>query len=396
MYIFNFYPRILESNVFFSVVFFVAGLLGFLTFTVVATQYKWNKKVNFYLLVLFLVVSFRFFFNGIHLLVSFSIDESLKLAFRSFGCVFFPCIYLYFKNLIAEKKNPSINELRHFIVPLMFGLSLFWTRENAPDLLICFYFLFAGIALFYLFLSYVELRNKVWFKKSATTVVDKQKLLIRNWTLFFFALCTLSIFRLVISLFFDLWVADYSDGTTCLWINAIVSCVLFFKILYTDATLFSFSDYNDEIEINEDSELVFDDFWILSNAVSITNIQDLKLKNEMEKKRLIYIRQIERLSLEHFYFRNPSISLSDLAIKLGIPISHLMYLFKYQATISFVEFKRMVQIYDSIGLIKEGYLKSKTLKSLSKKAGFSSYDPFLISFKEITGVVPQQYNEMIK
>jgi AraC-like DNA-binding protein len=33
---------------------------------------------------------------------------------------------------------------------------------------------------------------------------------------------------------------------------------------------------------------------------------------------------------------------------------------------------------------------------LSKKTGFSTYDSFLTSFKEIAGVVPQEYNKMIK
>lgn len=378
---------------FLSVVFFVTGLLGFLTFTVVTTQYTWNRKVNFYLLVLLFATSFRFFFNGIHVLISFSVDENIKMIFRSFGCALFPCIYLYFKSLIGNKKNPTVDQLPHFIVPALFGISIFWIRELAPFLLL--YFLFAGIGLFYLVLTYIELRKKVWFKKSKVSVTDEE-LLIRNWTIFFFTVCMLVVLRLVITLFFDLWVAAYSDGKTCLWITAIISCALFFRILLTDETLFSFSDYNYERKIQGSLGFVFDDFWILTNEVSANNIQDLKLKERIDQNLIFYIQEVEKMALEHFCFRSPSVTLGDFAIKLGIPKSHLIYLFKYHANVSFVEFKRIVQIYDSIGLIEEGYLKSKTLKSLSKKAGFSSYDPFLLSFKEITGVVPQEYEKMTK
>lgn len=378
---------------FLSVLFLITGLLGFLTFTVVATQYQWNRKVNFYLLILLIAASFRFFFNGIHVLIPFPIDEKTGMFFRTFGCIIFPCIYLYFKNLIADKKNPSAVHLLHFVFPVLFGCSLFWARENAPFLVLYYYFLFAGIALFYLYLSYRELRDKLWFRKTEkSNVIHQQEVLIQDWAIFFFIVVVLTILRLVITVFFDLWVATYSDGETCLWITAVVACVLFFKILLTDETLFTFAVNK---EVKKKLDLVFDDFWILSHAVLVDNA-DLKLKCVVEEKLLIYLQEIERMVLKQLYFRTPSVSLSDFSARLNIPKSHLIYIFKYHATVSFVEFKRIIQIYDSVDMIDEGYLQSKTLQSLSKKAGFSSYDPFLISFKEITGVVPQEYEKMIK
>lgn len=377
---------------FLSIVFFVTGLLGFLTFTVVATQYQWNRKVNFYLLILLFAASFRFFFNGVYVLIPSAMDENIKIFFRPFGCAIFPCIYLYFKNLIADKKNPSAGHLTHFVVPLFFGCSIFWIREHAPFLMLYCYCLFAGIALFYLFLSYIELRGKLWTQKLQSSAVNQQESLIRSWAFFFFIVCGLTILRLVITLFFDLWVATYSDGETFLWITAVVICVLCFKILLTDENLLSFAVKR---EVKEKLALAFDDFWILSKPVSV-DTEDLKLKYIVETKLLIYLQEMERMALKQLYFRTPSVSLSDFAVKLDIPKSHLIYIFKYHANVSFVEFKRIVQIYDSIDLIDEGYLQSKTLQSLSEKAGFSSYDPFLISFKEVTGVVPQEYEKMMK
>ena len=48
-------------------------------------------------------------------------------------------------------------------------------------------------------------------------------------------------------------------------------------------------------------------------------------------------------------------------------------------------------IIDAVALIEEGYLKTNTLDSLSKKVGFNTYNSFFMGFKEITGKAPQNY-----
>lgn len=381
---------------FLSFVFFITGLLGFLTLTVVIAQFKTNRKVNFYLLVLFFFISFRFVFNGVYVLLPFSINEELGLVFRSFGCVVFPCVYLYFKNLIADKKKVSLDELRYFIVPVLFGFINILIFKYAPFLHFYLYFLFLGIALFYLFLSYIELKNKLWFRKSKNPFVKQQKVLIRNWSFFFFVVCALTILRLAVSLLLDVYVAGFSDGTTYLWISAIISCVLFFKVLLTHETLFGYPEINNKSKKQQSFELVFNDFWIASKEISVNNDQDLKLKGRIDQDLINYIQEVERAALEHFYFRTPAVSLGDFAIKLGIPKNHLIYFFKYHATISFVSFKKIVQVHDAINLIEENYLDSNSLALLSEKVGFSSSNLFFHSFKEITGVFPKEYNKMVK
>lgn len=381
---------------FLSFVFFITALLGFLTFTVVVTQFKTNRKANAYLLILIFFASFRFFLNGVHALIPILIDERVVIIFRSFGCVIFPCIYLYFSSLVVNKKHIAKEDLRHFIIPILFGFTNLLIREYAISLHFYSYFLFSGIALFYLFLSYVELKNKVWFRSSKRSFVEMEKVLIRNWTIFFFSICVLSITRLIVTLFLDIYVAGFSEGTGHLWIAAILSCVLFFKILLTPEVLYADFSLVAKVKSKECFELVFSDFWILSDDISINNVEDLRLKEKFDQNLMVYIHKVERMALYHFCFRNPSVSLGDFAIKLGIPKNYLIYFFKYHATINFVEFKKTVQIYDAINLMEENYLESNSLALLSKKVGFSSYDLFFDSFKEITGVLPKEYNKLIK
>lgn len=381
---------------FLSLLFFITGLLGFLTFTVIVAQYKSNRKVNFYLLILIFFASFRFLFFAIHTLIPFLLDEELVIVFRSFGSAIFPCLYLYFKSLVANKKNVVKEDLFHFVFPILFGFTNLLIHNYFSSLQLYSYFLFSGIPLFYLFLSYVELKNKVWFRKSKVSVVENQRMHIRNWASFFFVVSVLFILRLVASLFIDIYVAGYSNGTGYFWVAAIICCILFFKILLTPDVLFISHVLGDKEKTKEYFELVFDDFWMSSNEVLINNSHDFWLKERVENNLMAYIHEIEKMALEHFCFRNPSVSLRDFAIKLGIPKSHLIYFFKYHSNVNFIEFKKTVRVYDSISLIEEGYLKFNTVDSLSKKTGFSCCELFLISFKEITGIPPLEYNKMIK
>jgi AraC-like DNA-binding protein len=56
----------------------------------------------------------------------------------------------------------------------------------------------------------------------------------------------------------------------------------------------------------------------------------------------------------------------------------------------------VVRIIDAVNLIETNYLNVNTLDSLARKVGFSSYNTFFTSFKEITGNTPRAISEEIK
>jgi AraC-like DNA-binding protein len=104
-----------------------------------------------------------------------------------------------------------------------------------------------------------------------------------------------------------------------------------------------------------------------------------------------YIHEIENQALNSTLFFSETFSLIDIANKLNIPKSHLLYLFKYHSAISFSDFKKIIRIQKSIELLNNGYLKNSTFDSLANETGFSSYSSFYKSFKNNIGKSPQEY-----
>ena len=88
--------------------------------------------------------------------------------------------------------------------------------------------------------------------------------------------------------------------------------------------------------------------------------------------------------------------MKDLALVLNIPSSHLKFIFKYHSKLSFSDFKKISRIQNSIKLINNNYLVVNTLESLSRKVGFSSYNPFFSCFKDVVGKSPHEYISSLK
>ena len=62
-----------------------------------------------------------------------------------------------------------------------------------------------------------------------------------------------------------------------------------------------------------------------------------------------YAKEVDRLSSE-FIFRNPKASQTEVAKTLGVPTSHIVYLFKYHSNTSFSEYRMQSRI-NVLGLV---------------------------------------------
>lgn len=371
--------------------------MGLLTALLIFTNYKSNRVMNLYIILLILIISFRFFLSG---LIFFIFDSSFRNTYFKYSNVSFvviPVCYLYFKDLSKNNHNFEKRDLLHFILPFFFFIyllkqeSFYFVPSNIFPFTLFFIF-----SLLYVLLCFKILRNHIWSRKGETKGNEKHHQLIKTWTFFLFTGLVLAIFRVVTSIFIELYRDESIKGHSYQWISAVIWLIILFKILITPEILYGYNVLHKKINENKSTNLICRDIWIIASNTTLKNGQHLILKEKINQNLIDYIKEIEKTSFNYEVFRDSKMTISDLALKLNIPKSHLSYLFKYHSKISFSEYKRRNRIHDAINQIELNYLKNNTLESLSKKVGFTSYNPFFTSFKEVSGQSPLEYYKMTK
>jgi AraC-like DNA-binding protein len=382
-----------------NLLFIITGLIGLITTFLIFTNYKSNRIMNLYIILFILIISLRFFLSG---LTNFVFDSNFRTTYfkySNFSLIVIPICYLYFKNLSENNRKLNSNELLHFIFPVALFLVTInrdYFDYNSKQIEIIIYGIFFIFAVTYVILCFRLLRTNIWTRKGDIKVIQKQNKLINNWTLFLFIGLILTISRLFISISKEIYFDESIRGHSYQWISALIWLTILFKILRSPEILYGYNVLHQKINENKNNTLVLNDIWKKNPDIQLNNNQHLVLKEKIDPNIIDYIKEIESISLKFELFRNSDLTISDLANNLKIPKSHLSYLFKYHSTISFSEYKKVIRIHDAINQIEQNYLKNNTLDSLSKKVGFTSYNPFFTSFKEIAGVSPLEYYKMNK
>lgn len=377
-----------------KIIYLLTALLGFITLLLIGFRYKTNRHSNCYFIVFLFLSSMRFLCFAIDDFVPF-LGRYQKLIELSFTVPAWPLLYLYFKKLADNSAVFKRKELLHLAVPsfvlLLICFKHYFSLETFVLLKKYLFIVVLVLNLSYCFASYKLLNNKVWKRKSDIIVVNQQNTIIMLWTKFLYVLLVLILIRYFINIAMnngDYW---YANQNHFLWIGALIWIVLYVKILYSPEFLYGYDLIQRKIKEYQKHSIIFDNIWTLTTAKQVVNLQDLVLKEKIASQTASYIVSIEHLALNTNLFLSENFRTIDLANKLNIPKSHVLYLFKYHAKISFADFKKIIRIQKSIGLIEEGYLDTNTLESLAIITGFTSYSSFFKSFKSIIGVSPQEY-----
>jgi len=375
------------------------GVLGITTSIVLTSKYKKNSLVNQYLLIVFIIQSIRYFLLGLLYLGVINSEKLMDFNFYPFIILLIPCMFLYFRDIISEKQDANYRPLIHFIfsvllVVFVILINEFSFKRIAPQAIIKIVLLV--YMSYYLFITYKEIRKIYTPKKDVGILFKKKKKILKKWIFFLFICFFVGIIKEVIIVIYGLTDGSFQNGKDTQWITAIVWCLIFYKTLATPEILFGYQELFEKLKKHTQANFVFSEFWSYSNSLVHKNKNDLNLKEKVAPLVLGYIHHIEYLVLQKLVFRSPKFSATDFATMLSVPTSHINYLFKYHLNISFIDFKNMMRIYDAISLIKEGFLKTNTLDSLARKTGFTSYNPFFTSFKEITGETPLIYTKKQK
>ena len=377
-----------------TVVLFISATLGFLC---IASMHGENKSqdrslINKYLSVIIAFQAFRFAVYGF--LQAYAVQNTALLTNFLDVCVvaLMPCFYLYFRDLVHEKGFEAGN-LLHFIAPTLLVLIFLSKQLVFPETgtVVRKSFLVVSILLYalYAYFGFRLLAEKVWRRRSEINAVQMHNELIRNWTILLYA-GFIAIVTIRITTGFLIH-RDYHYDTHYLWMTALIWSALFVKILLTPEILYGYGFLSRTIETVTEKR-VLDTVWKTDGPVTpIVSEKDRKTGERISPTLTALIHGIEELSFHSHAFRNPDLSLEDIAAALKVPLSHVSYIFKYHCRESFSDYKKIVRIHDATRLLESGYLNEKTIESLSQKVGFSSYVTFYLAFKSITGMPTQEY-----
>jgi AraC-like DNA-binding protein len=373
-----------------NIINITTAILGFIVVFLIGFGYKTNRNTNFYLMLIFTLSSVRFLLHS----TTFSVLSSSNLIQYDF--IFYssaaPLTYLYFINLARNNSTFKRNDLIHYISPIILFILKYYANSNN-------YFVGQKIGFVFLIIfniaytlaSYMYLRKKVWNRESTILLINQQNNNIKNWTKLLFSFYILILIRFLINLSFIDSIYWHLNKNDLLWIGGIIWIIMYIKIIYSPEFLYGYEVFQNKIKEYKKHTIIFDNIWIMNNTKEVTNIQDSILKIKIENNLENYIHEIENQALNSTLFFSETFSLIDIANKLNIPKSHLLYLFKYHSAISFSDFKKIIRIQKSIELLNNGYLKNSTFDSLANETGFSSYSSFYKSFKNNIGKSPQEY-----
>lgn len=374
--------------------YIIVSFLGFLILIIINSKYRELSNINKFLQIPIGIIAFRYFFHAISIVYQTHLTHSLINAFDILGTMSIVCFYLYISGLVRRPNNLKISYL-HFFSPclliLVFLLIQVIDEPYKPMVRMFYASCAVVIGIFYCIITFKLLHKHVWHRAKDIKRFANQDRVIYRWALFLYICSCLLIlsfsFRVILYNFYDV----IKSQSSLLEASSIIWLVLLIKILVTPKILYGYDILSNKIDAVAIPGLAMESIWSYSETQAITNEKDQRLSPKIRPFLREHFHRIEEATIFNKFLRNGDASIDDLAQEIKIPSSHILYLFKYHSNESFVDFKKIIRIYDALSLIKNGYLNSQTFESLAIAVGFTSYTSFFVSFRQITGRSPQDY-----
>ena len=377
-----------------TLILFLCIILGIISVIIICNKRvdKPSPFINKYLIFLIISTSIRYVFHFIYSIDSSIFPYKVLIIADSILLISSPLFYLYFEDLIFEVKY-SKQKLLHFILPAILIILIIFANisDKNQNLFLGRIVIIIGILfiLSYFALGFKLLYQNVWFRKSDIKIVQDQNRLIRNWTLFLFStFLAIFLFRFFM---ITIYYGKIGYNLHLIWVPAAAWSCIFLKFIVTPEIQYGYDFLNEKIE-TVISQFVLPQLWNTEQInQEMTLSRDIKLAEKINNNIKEYIHQIEEASFHSHIFRNPELTIDDIAADINVPSSHISFIFKYHCQETFSDFKKIIRIQDAIKLLENGYLKTNTIESLSSEVGFVTYNTFNVAFKNITGVTTQEF-----
>ena len=377
-----------------NIILFVTAVLGFLCTALIygKNKYQVHSPINKYLIIIVVTNAIRFLVYGIAQTYPETGISKIATMLDFVIIMLMPCFYLYFTNIIYESKF-ELSNLLHFMVPLLFGslyLLIFFINSDKSNLTKkIFFFLVILFYLIYAISAFLLLYKHMWQRKTFIKAIQKQNALMKNWSIFLYV--SFILIMLIRALTGVILNKTSIFSNQYIWVPALIWISIFVKLILTPEILYGYNLLNKTIDAAAE-RLALKSVWNFEGTLlPITSDKDRKLEEKIKPLLIKYLHQMEEFSFHTNAFRNPDLSIAEIAIALKIPISHVNFILKFHCNESFTDYKKIVRIHDATKLLENGYIKDHKIESLSTTVGFMSYNTFSIAFKNITGVTVQEY-----
>jgi AraC-like DNA-binding protein len=359
--------------------FFVGLILIILPYTVLINQKKW-ENVNYLFLLILAIAGIKRIAHGFEY---FNLLESFSNPFRTrllFSLFLPPIYYLFFQNLLYNKINNK-GLIPHLILPtiiIIFSKFLDFFKFISPTIFIIY-------TSFYMLLCLIITLKYIYTKKNFKETIHYNS--IKNWAFIMFVIILINYlfpnYLLIInSVEAKNDILDqFYNFTSLIWLFIVIYLLKNPAILHGEAIF---------IKIINKSSIEDIEIW-QKNKIYITDKEDIeiekKLKNNIDK--IIFSIKAYEIELLQNFSHLPS--LKEFSFKLEYPQSHVKYIFKYFSYLSYSEYQNVLKVKYAMKLIKDGYLETRTIESMSVKCHFTSRSAFYRNFKKLTGYSPYEY-----
>jgi AraC-like DNA-binding protein len=381
------------------VLFLATGMMGFICLLSIYRNLRQRniRTINKFLIIIFCFQSVRFIAYGLPPFVEDYSKLKIRVTLDILNTLIMPCYYLYFVDLIDEKKF-RINKLMHLVwVPLSLLMIYLLLRvtgivESPVDrakILFSTALIFLSV---YAILGYRLLYRYSWKRSSESNTADRQIKIIRNWSIFVYTVLVAMVLKGYLA--FSVNIFNYDDGSESmlLWIGALLWMALFIKLIITPEILYGYNIFNKFNEKSGIRHLVLSEVWSADRSViPIENDRDKKVQEKVAPMLNNYLHRIENKLLFTDVLKNPDFGYEELAAETGIPSSHLNFIFRYHARESFNDCKKLLRIRESVKLLQDDNLQALTFEAIAQQVGFTSYTTFYTSFKNIMGITPLEF-----
>jgi AraC-like DNA-binding protein len=311
---------------------------------------------------------------------------------------------LFFYQYVRLMLHNSRVDYRTLIIPMIIPIVLFLINLLMPKDYM-YQIILRGInfpvvvsfVLFYIFLSFKELRIGLWGKTTNEFRFSNFKL-IRNWLTALFVLFVLLAIRLIGSYTYELITQKmfvniaFQPVHSMIWIIVYIVFFINPEILYGLQRLHILpSSMSTDLD-----QIIKPDFKWRSMPKPIKNKMDVQLSLKMDNRINEIIKKLESKTSLRIIVKDPNINLDSLSEKLNIPKSHLQFVFRYYADFTFVAYRSKIRVFHAIAKMQEDFLSKNTMDALARECGFSSYNPFYAAFKAEMGTGPSEVLAKIK